>query len=72
MSDKLIRLDRGVYSIEGMKDAPAWVWIRGKRADKDVEFMINDLIAAIRLINQRKWLWLALGLVIGATIARLI
>jgi hypothetical protein len=65
----IVRLDRGLYQIEGMKDAPAWVWIRGKRADKDVELMINDLLAGIRLVRN---IWLVVGLICGAIIARLI
>lgn len=68
----VIRLDREVYQIEGTKDAPAWVWIRGKRADKDVEFMVNDLIAGVRVIKNRQWLWLVAGFIIGVIIARLI
>ena len=65
---EMVKLDRGVYRIERLLDEDARVYLRGKRANKDVEWMINDILIGIKIMGQsaNRWMWLAffgLGLV---------
>jgi hypothetical protein len=53
----MIRLDRDFYMIERFADADAVVWIKGKRADKDVENMVNDMLGGIWYIEKGVTLW---------------
>lgn len=66
----MIRLDRDIYRIERFLDEDAKVYMRGKRADKDTEWMINDLLAAIKIMNieRRIWIWLAFITIIIALV----
>jgi hypothetical protein len=53
----MIRLDRGFYMIERIEGGDAVVWIDGKRAEKQVEDMVNDLLGGIWHIEKREVTW---------------